>query len=342
MAKKNRRPALNRLSNEQILDIRFRDLRLRVEETPVVRRIEQLYEELDYRGIRFKPHCWLGEEWFSPDGIPGISIPFYLAHPRLMKLEYQQMFEVEGGTPRQCMQLLRHETGHAIMTAYQLARRPRCRKLFGSFSRRYPSHYTPNPASRRYVLHLDWWYAQAHPAEDFAETFAVWLKPRSGWRKKYAGWPAVRKLEYMDELMQSIAERPVISAPRKKVEPITLLNKTLRQHYQQKKEHYYVESPEIYDNELMRVFTDDPPAGKRKTAARFLQQIGPKLCRASANGMGDQPYLVSLMLKEIIQRCRELNLYVDDSEDTLYMEVAVFLSMQVLHYLRLVRHRIPV
>ena len=26
-------------------------------------------------------------------------------------------------------------------------------------------------------MHLDPWYAQSHPDEDFAETFAVWLTP---------------------------------------------------------------------------------------------------------------------------------------------------------------------
>lgn len=336
------KPALHRLDNGQLLDLRFRDLPLRLDESPVSERVEQLYAELQYRGIRFRPHCWLGEEWFSPDGVPGIGIPFYLSHPRLAKLEYEQMFEVEGGTPQECMKLLRHEAGHAIMTAYQLARRPRCRKMFGKFSRPYPADYTPNPASDRHVLHLDWWYAQAHPAEDFAETFAVWLKPRSGWRKKYAGWRAIRKLEYMDELMKSIADKPLINGSRRKVESISSLDRTLRQHYQRKKEHYCVEAPEFYDSDLLRIFSTTPSGKKRKTAARFLQQIGPKLCRASARGMGEYPYAVSQMLKEMIHRCRELKLYVDDSDETLYMEVAVFLSMQVLHYLRRIRHRIPI
>ena len=79
-------------------------------------------------------------------------------------------------------------------------------------SKRYPRYYRPNPASRNFVQHLRLWYAQSHPDEDFAETFAVWLTPRSNWRKRYAGWPALKKLEYVDELMAEIAgKRPLLT-----------------------------------------------------------------------------------------------------------------------------------
>ena len=30
-------------------------------------------------------------------------------------------------------------------------------------------------------------YAASHPEEDFAETFAVWLTPRSNWRQSFPG-----------------------------------------------------------------------------------------------------------------------------------------------------------
>ena len=118
-----------------------------------------------------------------------------------MKLEQAQMFTVEGGPEKQCMRILRHEAGHCVDTAYRLHRRKRWRELFGSFTQPYPDAYKPRPNSRRFVTHLDGWYAQAHPAEDFAETFAVWLRPGSRWRKRYADWPALEKLEYVDAFM---------------------------------------------------------------------------------------------------------------------------------------------
>src|SRR3712207_5133915 len=165
----------------------------------------RLHFELDESGLRFRPHVWLSEEWFSPDGVPGFAIPFYLAHPRLMKLERAQMLEVEGGIEKECMAIMRHEAGHAISNAFGLHRRRRWRETFGRFSVPYPEHYMPDPNSRSFVLHLGAWYAQAHPAEDFAETFAVWLAPASRWQKRYVSWPAMRKLRYVDELMKGPA-----------------------------------------------------------------------------------------------------------------------------------------
>ena len=129
-----------------------------------------------------------------------------------MKLEKKMMLDVEGGTWSECMAILRHEAGHTLQHAYQLQRRRRWQQLFGPSSKRYPRYYRPNPASRHFVQHLRLWYAQSHPDEDFAETFAVWLKPRSNWRTRYAGWPALKKLEYVDELMDEIAgKRPLLT-----------------------------------------------------------------------------------------------------------------------------------
>ena len=185
----------------RLMQLRLCDLGVKLEGTWVEECVERLRDELAERKIRFRQHVWLSDEWFSPAGVPGIAIPFYLAHPRLMRLERSEMLEVEGGTKRECMQILRHEAGHALHHAYTLHRRRKWQRHFGKSSRRYPEFYKPNPASKRYVQHLRLWYAQSHPDEDFAETFAVWLHPRSDWRKQYAGWPALRKLEYVDQLM---------------------------------------------------------------------------------------------------------------------------------------------
>ena len=203
-----------------------------------------LHEELEERGIRLRPHAWISSEWFSPDNTPGIAIPFYLAHPRLMKLEKKMMLDVEGGTWSECMAILRHEAGHTVQHAYQLHRRRRWQQLFGPSSKHYPLYYRPNPASRRYVQHLRLWYAQSHPDEDFAETFAVWLRPRSNWRTRYAGWPALKKLEYVDELMDEIAGKRPLLTSRERVDPLHELSETLGNHYQKKQAFYAFEPTE--------------------------------------------------------------------------------------------------
>jgi hypothetical protein len=342
-ARKRRRYAWTKFSDEELLGLRFCDLNLRLERTPLARRVAALYRELERRGLRFRPHCWLSEEWFSPDGIPGIAIPFYLAHPRLTALEARQMFEVEGSSSHTCLKLLRHEAGHAICTAYRLHRRNRWRRIFGDFYKPYPTHYTPRPHSRSSVLNLDWWYAQSHPAEDFAETFAVWLRPRSQWRREYSGWPAMRKLEYVDELMQSIAGKTPAVRNRSQYEPLSLNRRTLRQHYEEKRRYYGIDVPELYDNDLLKLFSDRPARrlGKRSAAA-FLRRIQPELCQICSRYTGENPYTIAQLLQEMILRCREMKLYLNRPEWQVKIEVATFVCVQTLTYLHEVHHRIPV
>ena len=164
--------AWERLSDEQLLKLRLCDLHLDLRRSRLRAPLERLYRELASRGIRFRPHVWFAEEWFSPDGVAGFAVPFYLAHPRLTRLEKRYTHEVEGSNRNWLMRILRHEAGHALDSAYRLRRRARWRALFGPASRHYPTQYRARPASRRHVQHLGEWYAQAHPAEDFAETFA--------------------------------------------------------------------------------------------------------------------------------------------------------------------------
>ena len=178
---------------------------------------------------------------------------------------------MEGGTHPEMLKLLRHEAGHAIAHAFNLHRRKRWREVFGSPGRPYPEYYRPNPASHRYVLNLDLWYAQAHPHEDFAETFAVWLAPRSNWRQRYAGWPALRKLEYVDELMASVAgEQPRVTT-RRRVDPLSALRQTLRDYYSDKRDRYAPGHPDDYDDDLKRLFTDVINGRSGQPAGSFLR-----------------------------------------------------------------------
>ena len=167
----------HRLKEEELLERKISSLGLTLQGTKIEVLIERLYAELDAKGLTFEPPCFLGEEWFCPVGIPAIGIPFYLAHSRLQRLEQKMILEVEGGEKDEFMQLIRHEAGHAYSYAYFLYKKKKWRQLFGSASQEYPDTYRPKPYSRSHVIHLDQWYAQSHPDEDFAETFAVWLTP---------------------------------------------------------------------------------------------------------------------------------------------------------------------
>jgi hypothetical protein len=321
-------------SERELLKLRLRDLGLRLDETELRDRILQLYSELDARGLSLFPNCWLSGEWFSPSTGPGIAIPFFLAHGRLKRLEFQQMNGVEGGTRSWCMQLLRHEAGHAYETAYRLSRRKKWRTIFGRASKPYPDYYIPEPFSRKYVLHLDWWYAQSHPVEDFAETFAVWLQPRSDWRRRYQDWPALKKLRYVDELMREIAGQAPPLKHVKPVEPLHELTETLREYYRKKQARYGSDHPGFYDRDLRRLFPAAPRRQRKlPPASAFLRRMGAELPRRVAFWTGEYAYTINLVLKDMIQRCRELDMRVSRPESAVRREAAIFLTMQTMKYL---------
>jgi len=312
-SRRGRRPphyAWETLSDEQLLSLRFCDLKLKVQGTELEDAIQRLYRELEMRGIRFRPHYWLALEWFSPDGIPGIAIPFYLAHRRLMSIERRFMREAEGGNRNWLMRILRHEAGHAIDSAYRLRRRGQWRAVFGPASLPYPDTYRPRPGSRRFVQHLGAWYAQAHPTEDFAETFAVWLKPHSPWRREYSGWPAYAKLEYIDSLEQDIGKAKPAVSDRSTVEDVTEETGTLREHYESKLARYRLPRRSGADELLLKVFTAAPRNRSSLKAASLLRELRNPLRQQIVRTGAFSEYLVHQVLRLMIERCDSLNLYV--------------------------------
>jgi hypothetical protein len=309
------------LPDAELLDVRIRNLRVCIEGTWIEESLNDLYEDLDRRGIPFRPHAWLSSDWFVPDQVSGIAIPFYLAHPRLMKLERKQMLDVEGGTRTEMMKILRHECGHALDNAYGLGKDARRQQLFGDPKKRYPEHYRPNPASRRYVQHLRLYYAQSHPAEDFAETFAVVLGSRGGgWRKRYAEWPALQKLEYVDELLEGLHGVQPRHRDRRKPESVPTL----------------ASYPDIYDRDLRRLFTDDPRHHRQELASRFIRRNSSEIRRLVSNWTGEYQFTLEQVLKDMIGRSRELKLRAAGPERRLKMEFAILLTVKTMdfHYSR--------
>ena len=332
---------LDRLTDRQLLELRLCDLPVGIRGTQLEQRIEKLYRELETRSLNFRPHIWLAEEWFTPDGVSGFAIPFYLAHPRLMKLERAQMLEVEGASESECMRILRHEAGHAIDNAFRLHRRRNWADTFGSYRVPYPEWYQPQPGSRDYVLNLDAWYAQAHPAEDFAETFAVWLKPGQRWRRQYGGWGAERKLEYVGDLMSELAGKSPKHNTRREVESLRGLKKTLREHYRRKRAYYTIHWPASYERNLYRVFSAEPRHRLYPSAAQFLRHVRRDICEIVARGTGVHHYTLNHIVKHMIVRSRALNLRLTIPEEEARQLTIVALTMQVMQVLRTGYHRIP-
>ncbi len=334
------RGPLDALSDRELLALRLCDLDVSLEGSWVADLIDQVLGELAATGLRLRPHFWLSEEWFSPDAVPGVAVPFYLAHPRLVRLERRQMLEAEGATRESCLKLLRHEVGHAVQHAYRLHRRPSWRAKFGSSSTPYPDFYRPDPTSRQHVLHLDYWYAQAHPDEDFAETFAVWLTPGSRWRQAYRGWAALEKLEYVDELVRTLEGVAPPVRSRARPEHLPRLRRTLADYYAEKRERFEGNGDEVWDEDLMRLFSKpegsakgmaaDRPRGE--SAAAFLHRARGRVRRRVARCTARHEYAIDLVLREMTARCRELGLRATAPADQLERDLAILVAARGAEY----------
>ena len=328
------------LPKEQLLDLPIRRLRLRIDGTELEGLVDELYHELAERGFLFRPHVWLSDEWFSPDGVPGFAIPFYLAHPRLKRLEQEFMLEVEGGTRAQCLALMRHETAHAIANAYRIHRRRDWQQHFGRSSQRYPQWYLPHPYSKRFVTHLDNWYAQSHPDEDWAETFAVWLTPGVDWRAHYRGWPALKKLEYVDRLMQELSTRRPLVRSRRKQSPANEMRITLRTFYRNKQQRTGARHPPFYDEHLRRLFP--ATAAEHEAGARWLRRHRMELTSIVASWTGEYRYRIDQVLADMIKHCEQLGLRVQTEAPQLKLHVVAFLTRLVMDYLHTGKFRVRV
>ncbi|PYJ87533.1 MAG: hypothetical protein DME22_01235 [Verrucomicrobia bacterium] len=322
------------LSDEELLEKRISQLGLKLDGTEVQPLIQQLHDELSQKGLVFHPPCHIGDEWFVPVGIPAIFIPFFLAHDRLRKLERKMMLEVEGETPEWFMRLMRHEAAHAYAYAYQLYKKKKWQRTFGlSSTDETPEFYRPRPYSRSYVVHLDDWYAQSHPDEDFAETFAVWLTPGFDWRERYRGWKALQKLAYLDELMRSLAGKPPVHQPEYRPADHDCLNIKLKTYYARKRKFYEDSYPDFYDNDLKELFAAGPDVAGRLKASAFLRAHRRRLMNSVCQWTNEKKYRVNKLLARLIDRCDQLDLHIKSDDAQQNLQVSAYITTLVMNYL---------
>ena len=325
---------LSQTSEEELLKVSLSDLPVRIEGAWLEDCIKRLYKELAAKGIRFKPACYLTDEWLTPDGEPVVGIPFFLAHPALRKLEKKMMREVEGGTRDWCLKLLRHEAGHGLNYAYKLYRRQKWKKVFGKFSSDYPETYRFRPYSKSFVKHLENYYAQYHPDEDFAETFAVWLTPKSDWQARYKGWKALDKLQYVDELMEDIRDREPLVRKGKKYWQVSSLRTTLKNYYKKKRHFYAEEFLDFHDRNLQRIFSrKESKRSNVSAAAALIGKYRKDLLNNVSAWTGEKKYIIDALLETIMDRCRERKLAVAEPEEVAVLKIATYVTTLIMNYI---------
>lgn len=292
---------------ESLLHKRISDLGLRIEGSELEPLIQQLYRELDAAGLQFKPPIYLSDEWGCPEGVPVIGVPFYLASPNLARIEREIAENLE--TAEESMMYLRHEAGHAFNYAYVLYESEEWHRVFGPYSRPYLENYRPNPFSRDYVRHIAGWYAQKHPDEDFAETFAVWLTPNSDWRTRYAGTGALRKLEYVDRVLHELGTQPPQVKPSSRDMPVEEMTYTVGDYYDRRREPRVEIPPLWFDGDLRQLFDDDGAA-----AAPLLRRHRLDFVDEASYWTGVQPSVVRSLVDHLLRRVEELDLRIAGDE----------------------------
>jgi len=294
----------------ELLNTRICDLDLRVRGSLIEPYCQRLADELEAKGLSFRPAYYLTDCWGCPDGVPVIGIPFYLADSRLARIEREQSGLLES--EQQIMMLLRHEAGHAFNYGYKLYGYMGWEEMFGPYSRPYREAFRPDPLSRDFVRHIDHHmhgrtYAQKHPDEDFAETFAVWLTPGSGWRRRYRNWPALRKLRFVDLLMKEIRKERPKRRSGKLCSPIEEMDIDLAKHYGQRAERYRAAAQGYVDDKLRDAF---PPVGGRcpVPVADFLRKHQEALIVRVARWSGLAEGAVHNLLVKLQDRADALDL----------------------------------
>jgi hypothetical protein len=331
---------MNGINYQRFLTTKISDLELDVNES-LAPSFKRLKKELRSHRILLWPDFYFGNEWGCVNKKISISIPFYLANPELKDLE--------GETPtnEEVMKILRHETGHAINYGYKLWQEKEWRETFGDFSKRYPTQYLSrvNPWSKSYVRHLhylgDPHYAQKHPDEDWAETFAIWLDPRSRWKVKYRNWPtALKKLSCVERLMRKIGGKEPFNPKRQHDGVYSMIDETVSE--------WWGLDGEILDRELQEYLNDMNELFIRSSNGRKKLLPAWKLIRKYARLLtervslwisGSNKHTIRKSLREWEAICRNESLgYFLEDEERMLVELTTLLTYHVMDGVHHLRH----
>jgi hypothetical protein len=314
-----------------LLGRKISELGLTMRGSRVERLVAELYTELATRSIAFRPPVYLSDQWGCPDGTPLIGVPFYLVDAQLERLEAEMSAGIEDDA--EAMRYLRHECGHAINYAFRLYDRSDWGATFGPYSRPYRERYRTDPFSREYVRHILGWYAQKHPDEDFAETFAVWLTPGLDWRSEYAGWPALTKLEYVDRVMRELGQEAPAAPPVTSDDlPVEAMHYTVAEHYAESADRVPIADERQFDGDLRGIFTSasDAPGGEQ--AKWFIQRHYREIVSRIAYWTSESPSVVRSLIDHLARRADALDVRVGGLEAATLIELTAFGTAVVMNH----------
>ncbi len=320
--------------NMAVSDTPLRNLGLGIQGTLLEPVIEQIRAELACTLKRLKPRFYLSTEWGVPFGSVSVGIPFYLAKPELLRLHAERVGHIEGGSRTDLLRYLRHELGHVVNYGYKLYEDEEWISLFGPITRPYVEDYRPKPFSRRFVRHLPGWYAQKHPDEDFAETFAVWLTPGLDWRSEYAKWPrALMKLNYVDAVVRRLVDVPPVVTTEDLDEDVAEITLSPEQYYRNCLNSTSEEPPTL-DSAMRSIFEDlGSTTGVNEKASELFHRMENTLMADVYRWTGHFPERTRMLLRHLAERADLLNLsYAEDRESEAVVSLTTFLTALAMNY----------
>ena len=324
----------------EILNKRICDFDLRIEGGPLEKVIERFRRELAERGItKLQPAFYLTDEWGVSEGTVAIGIPFYLADGRLRRVQQARSGIVEGKDDEDILRYLRHEMGHVVNYAYQLYEDYDWTALFGPMSRPYTDEYRSVPFSPAFVRHLPGNYAQKHPDEDWAETFAVWMTPGSDWTSRYQdASAALAKLLYCERVMTDIRDREPYVTLTVVDTDVREIQKTVAQFYDEG-EIQGVALPRSLDGDLRGIFSPyeaqagDTDAGRVAKASSLIRRHEDEMADAVYWWTGMDHELTYALLDHVADRAERMDLgYPLAHRDRVLVQLAAFLTTLAMNY----------
>lgn len=317
----------------------IRDLGLKIEGTRLAPLVEKFKEELRQAGVvAVRPNFYLSTDWGVPFPSVSIGIPFYLARPELLAMHTNLVGHVEGLHDADILRYFRHEMGHVMNYAYKLYEREEWVAQFGSMTQPYVEEYRPEPFSTDFVLHLPGFYAQKHPDEDWAETFAVWMTPGINWRDVYAAWPVViEKLDYCDSVMAEVGAIPPLLSTIDDDESVSSLPQTVEEYYQAST----LDSEDLpvgLDGALRTMFDDFEPSTASKStqaASQLMRRMEQRLMASVFRWTGHFPERTRELLRYLADRADKLlQVYDPARESEVGLEIAVLVTSLAATYVR--------
>ena len=263
-------------SKTELLSTPVCDLGLRLPGTPLRSYVERALAETRECGVAIEPFFYLSDGYGCVQGTGNIGLGFWDATDLLRDVHH----DARGYTRDEMdlVLLLKHEIGHAFCYSHKLFQLPQFREVFGirgNFFATYPDHdrYLYDPYSLDHVNPDNDHYAQKHPDDDFAETFATYVDRTQAWRERYGNRSgALRKIGFVAELIDRYGtESPIIAPGSGLIDvPVEEVRKTVAQFFRISRSRYLRAAEGYLDDDLRRIFRTRGRTQRRCLAASTL------------------------------------------------------------------------